>query len=73
MNDIFNVSEFIFTVLYADVTSILVNDSNYSDLVQLLNNELCLLITNWLKSNKLSLNVQKTHYNYGLSRSKNEK
>ena len=48
MNDIFNVSEFLFTVLYADDTSILVNGSNYSDLVQLLNNELCLL-TNWLK------------------------
>ena len=41
MNDIFNVSEFLFTVLYADGTSILVNGSNYSDLVQLLNNELC--------------------------------
>ena len=61
MNDIFNVSEFLFTVLYADDTSILVNGSNYSDLVQLLNNELCLL-TNWLKANKLSLNVQKTFY-----------
>ena len=61
MNDIFNVSEFLFTVLYANDTSILVNGSNYSDLVQLLNNELCLL-TNWLKANKLSLNVQKTFY-----------
>ena len=61
MNDIFNFSEFLFTVLYADDTSILVNGSNYSDLVQLLNNELCLL-TNWLKANKLSLNVQKTFY-----------
>ena len=61
MSDIFNVSEFPFTVLYADDTSILVNGSNYSDLVQLLNNELCLL-TNWLKANKLFLNVQKTFY-----------
>ena len=48
-------------MLYADDTSILVNGSNYSDLLQLLNNELCLL-TNWLKANKLSLNVQKTFY-----------
>ena len=61
MNDIFNVSEFLSTVLYADDTSILVNGSNHSDLVQLLNNELCLL-TNWLEVNKLSLNVQKKFY-----------
>ena len=61
MNDSFNVSEFPFTVLYADDTSNLVNGSNYSDLVQLLNNELC-LFTNWLKANKLPLNVQKTFY-----------
>ena len=49
------------TVLCVDDTSILVNGSKYSDLVQLLNNELCLL-TNWLQANKLSLNVQKTFF-----------
>ena len=31
MNDIFNASEFLFTVLYADDTNIFVNGSNYSD------------------------------------------
>ena len=67
MNDIFEVSEYLFTVLYADDTSILINNNNYSDLVQFLNNDLCIL-TNWLKSNKLSLNVL-----YGFSQSKTEK
>ena len=62
MNDIVNVSEYLFTVLYADYTGILTNDNKYSDLIiQLLNNELCLL-ANWLKFNRSSVNVQKTFY-----------
>ena len=61
MNDIGNVSDFLYTILYADDTSVLLNGKCYTDLVALLNSELEKLSL-WLQSNKLSLNVQKTYY-----------
>ena len=60
MNDICNVSH-LCTILYADDTSVLVNDKNLDKLLEILNDELNKLST-WLKANKLSLNVNKTHY-----------
>ena len=59
MNDICNVSH-LSTILYADDTSVLVNDKNLDKLLEILNDELNKLST-WLKANKLSLNVHKTH------------
>ena len=60
MNDICNVSH-LCTILYADDTSVLVNDKNLDKLLEILNDELKKLST-WLKANKLSLNVNKTNY-----------
>ena len=61
MNDIGNVSEFLYTILYADDTCVLLNGKDYINLVNFLNSELDKLST-WLCANKLSLNVQKTFF-----------
>ena len=59
MNDIGNVSEFLYTILYADDTCVLLNGNDYLSLIASLNSELDKLSI-WLCANKLSLNVQKT-------------
>ena len=61
MNDICNVSKFLYTILYADDTCVLLNGKDLNNLIQSMNTELDLLST-WLKSNKLSLNTQKTFF-----------
>ena len=61
MNDIGNVSDFLYSILYADDASVLLNGKDYSDLIKLLNSELDKL-SNWLSANKLSLNVKKSYY-----------
>ena len=40
MNDIGNVSDFLYTILYADDTCVLLNGKRYTDLIALLNSEL---------------------------------
>ena len=61
MNDLFSVSEFLFTILYADDTCVLMNSKHLDDLITRMQKELNLLYI-WLQANKLSLNVQKTYY-----------
>ena len=61
VNDICNISNFLFNIMYADDTSVLLSGDDLKDLTCLLNKELELLFI-WLKSNKLSLNTQKTFY-----------
>ena len=61
MNDICNVSKFLYTILYADDTCVLLNGKDLNNLIQSMNTELDLLST-WLKSNKLSLNTHKTFF-----------
>ena len=61
MNDICNVSKFLYTILYADDTCVLLNGKDLYNLIQSMNTELDLLST-WLKSNKLSLNTHKTFF-----------
>ena len=61
MNDICNVSELLYTIMYADDTHVIMSGNNLKSLIQSVNSELCLLNT-WLKANKLSLNVNKTYY-----------
>ena len=61
MNDICNVSELLFTVLYADDTCVVINGKYMLSIIKILNHELHMLST-WLKANKLSLNTDKTYY-----------
>ena len=62
-NDIFNVSELLFTVLYADDTCVLLGGKDLENIISCLNNELKNIST-WLKANKLSLNVKKNSLYY---------
>ena len=61
MNDICNVSNLVYTILYADDTSVSLSGNNLDNLINQLSTELDLL-TDWLKSNKLSLNAHQTFY-----------
>ena len=61
MNDLFNVSNFLFTILYADNTCVVLGGKSLENLITLMNQELHLLYI-WLQSNKLTLNLQKTYY-----------
>ena len=61
MNDILNVSNFLFTILYADDTCLVLDGKYLENLITLMNQELHLLYI-WLQSNKLTLNIQITYY-----------
>ena len=61
MNDICNVSDIFFAIMYADDTSLVVNGKDLNTLIQLLNTALIDLCT-WFKANRLSLNTTKTFY-----------
>ena len=61
MNDICSVSKLLFTLLYADDTCVMLSGKDLNDLIAVLNVEL-ILLSDWLKSNKLSLNTQKTFF-----------
>ena len=56
-----NVSKKVFPILFADDTTVLIEGNNLDVIITSLNSELDRINT-WLKSNKLSLNVTKTHY-----------
>ena len=63
-----------YCILFADDTNIFISSKNCKDLNDALNNEL-LNVSNWLISNKLSLNISKTHYmlfHWECSKSNNE-
>lgn len=61
INDIINCSNILQFILFADDTNLFHSDPNIWDLMKSLNEEL-MLLSNWFKSNKLSLNVKKTNY-----------
>ena len=61
MNDICNVSDIFFAIMYADDTSPVVNGKDLNTLIQLLNTALIDLCI-WFKANRLSLNTTKTFY-----------
>ena len=58
VNDIYNVSPVLFTLLFADDTNVFVQGKNIVNLVGTMNEELCKL-SDWMDVNKLSLNVKK--------------
>ena len=45
MNDICNVSELLYTIMYADDTSVIMSDNDLKSLIQFVNSEFCLLNT----------------------------
>ena len=54
-------ASYAWAIMFADDTNIFLSNSNIDDLQDLVNEELSHLAA-WLKINKLSLNVKKTHY-----------
>ena len=61
INDLSNVSNKLFSILFADDTNVFITGRNVTDLAITLNSELQKLVQ-WLQCNKLSLNISKTHY-----------
>ena len=61
INDLKNVSEFCFSVLFADDTNMFITGKDMNVLCNQLNEDL-INVQEWLQCNKLSLNVLKTHY-----------
>ena len=61
INDLANVSENLFSILFADDTTVLIEGTNINTMIATLNYELAKL-TEWLNANKLSINVSKSHY-----------
>ena len=61
INDLANVQENLFSILYADGTTVLIEGSNIKTMIATLNCELAKL-TEWLNANKLSISVSKSHY-----------
>ena len=61
INDLTNVSENLFSILFADDTTVLIEGTNINTVIATLNCELANL-TELLNANKLSINVSKSHY-----------
>ena len=61
INNLANVSENLFSILFADDTTVLIEGTNINTMIATLNCELAKL-TEWLNANKLSINVSKSHY-----------
>ena len=61
INDLPSISNNIFTLLFADDTNMFMSGPNIDDMISKINVELNELVT-WLKANKLSLNIKKTHF-----------
>ena len=61
MNDNIHVSSVMKIILFADDTNLLLNSTNLNDLIATANTEIQ-KISDWLKINKLSLNIKKSHF-----------
>ena len=61
INDLSSVSERLLSFMFADDTSMLIHGKDVSLLEEEINRELCSKVTTWLKVNKISLNITKTH------------
>ena len=61
INDLVNCSNVLNFLLFADDTNMMYSNKSLKTLVSTMNIELCNL-SNWFLSNKLSLNLKKTHY-----------
>ena len=61
INDICNISDISFPILFADDTSLFFTGDSISEVCDKANTELTKIMP-WIHANKLSLNVSKTHY-----------
>jgi len=61
INDIVKASLLFKFILFADDTNLLLSNKNIQDLMRVANQEIQ-KISDWLKVNKLSLNIKKTHF-----------
>ena len=61
MNDFSKSSQLLFSILFADDTTVLLEGKEYEGLIMALNNELH-KVSIWLDANKLSINTKKTHF-----------
>ena len=61
INDLSNVSKKLFLILFADDSNVFITGKSIHELIINLNEELSKLVE-WLHANKLSININKTHY-----------
>ena len=61
VNDFFRALDILFSILFADDTTVLIEGLDYQKLIETLNEKLC-KVDKWLQANKLTLNIRKTHY-----------
>ena len=61
VNDFSKCSDLLFSILFADDTSVFLEGQTYTGVIELMNNEL-VKVDEWLKSNKLTINTKKTEY-----------
>ena len=61
INDLASVSEELFAILFADDSNFFCTGKDINTLVNTVNSELKLIVS-WLNANKMSLNVDKTHF-----------
>ena len=60
MYDFSQSSDLLFSILFADDTSVFIKGTAYSSIIKDMNRELE-KVDKWLKSNKLTINILKTH------------
>ena len=70
MNDVSRASHLLFSILFADDTSVFIEGQNYDQLIVILNQELKKLDI-WLQANKLTLNAERNTL-YGIPSCKNK-
>ena len=61
INDISSVSSILFSILFADDTTLFYSSKNLQELSDVINNELSKMME-WLNANRLSLNIDKTNF-----------
>ena len=61
INDLANVSDKLFSILFADDSNIFLTGNNLDELINTMNSEITKIV-DWLNLNKLSLNIDKTHF-----------
>ncbi len=61
MNDFSRSSHLLFSILFADDTNIFLEGISYNKIISELNSEFN-KVSNWMRANKLTLNLKKTHY-----------